>query len=92
MAQSQLKVTPINLRALPAQKSLIDKAASLSHKSRSEFMLEAACFAAENVLLDQRLFFVNEETYQAFVSLLESPVNKNFELKTLLKSSNPWEK
>jgi len=92
MAQPQLKVSPINLRALPSQKNLIDRAASLSHKSRSEFMLEAACKEAENVLLDQRLFFVNAETYQAFVSLLESPVNENLGLKSLLKCKNPWEK
>ena len=32
----------INLRALPEQRDLIDQAASLQGKSRSDFMLEAA--------------------------------------------------
>lgn len=33
----------INLRALPEQRDLIDHAANLLGKNRSDFMLEAAC-------------------------------------------------
>lgn len=91
MAQAHRKVSSINLRALPAQKNLIDMAASLAHKSRSDFMLEAACREAENLLLDQRLFLTEDATYQAFIALLESPVDENLGLKSLLKSSSPWE-
>lgn len=43
----------INLRALPQQRDLIDQAAELVGKSRSDFMLEAACDRAQSVLLDQ---------------------------------------
>lgn len=43
----------INLRALPEQRDLIDHAASLLGKSRSDFMLEAACDRAQSVVLDQ---------------------------------------
>ena len=92
MAQAHRKDSPINLRALPAQKNLIDMAASLAHKSRSDFMLEASCREAESVLLNQRLFFVDDQSYQSFVSLLESPVDENFGLKALIKSTSPWEK
>ncbi|MDX2346550.1 MAG: DUF1778 domain-containing protein [Legionella sp.] len=92
MAQAHRKDSAINLRALPAQKKLIDMAASLSHKSRSDFMLEVACREAENVLLDQRLFLMEDEAYQAFITLLEQPVDENLALKSLLKSSSPWEK
>ncbi|MBA3535979.1 MAG: DUF1778 domain-containing protein [Tatlockia sp.] len=86
------KQSPINLRALPAQKELIDRAASLLHKNRSDFMLDAACKEAENVLLSQRLFFANEEAYALFLSLLDSPIEENLALNTLLKSTSPWEK
>ena len=48
--------SPINLRALPTQRALIDRAATLLGKSRSDFMLEVACREATDVLLDQRLF------------------------------------
>ena len=43
----------INLRALPQQRDLIDQAAQLLGKNRSDFMLEAACDKAQAVLLDQ---------------------------------------
>ena len=92
MAQPQHRVTPINIRALPTQKSLIDKAALLANKSRSEFMLETACREAENLLLDRRLFLADDEAYAAFTTLLESPVEENLALKLLLDSKSPWEK
>jgi len=43
----------INLRALPEQRDLIDQAASLLGKNRSDFMLEVACERAQAILLDQ---------------------------------------
>ena len=43
----------INLRALPEQRDLIDHAANLLGKNRSDFMLEAACDRAQAVVLDQ---------------------------------------
>lgn len=92
MRQVQHKISPINLRALPSQRDLIDKAASISNKSRSDFMLEVACKEAENILLNQRLFFTDKETYEAFILLLESPIEENLGLKALLKSDSPWEK
>ena len=92
MAQPQHKVSPINIRALETQRELIDRAAALLQKSRSEFMLESACREAENVLLDQRLFMTDDKTYNAFLSLLDSPVEENLGLKLLLKSKTPWEK
>ena len=42
----------INLRALPEQLDLIDHAATLLGKNRSDFMLEAACDKARSVVLD----------------------------------------
>lgn len=42
----------INLRARPEERDLIDRAAKLLGKSRSHFMLEAACDKAQSVLLD----------------------------------------
>lgn len=90
MAQTEKREAPINIRALPAQRALIDKAAAALKKSRSDFMLEAACREAENVLLDQRLFFLNEEEYEAFEAALKAPVPEA--IKKLLASRAPWEK
>ena len=48
-----MRNTAINLRALPEQRDLIDQAAGLLGKTRSDFMLESACERAQTVLLDQ---------------------------------------
>ncbi len=92
MTKAQNREAPINIRARLAQRNLIDKAAAILNKNRSDFMLEAACSEAENVLLDRRLFLVNSEAYQTFETLLNAPVNDNPALRRLLNSKTPWEK
>jgi len=92
MSQAQQRNCPINIRALESQRKLIDKAAAYKNTSRTEFMLESACREAENVLLNQRLFFVDDDAYQSFLDLLALPVEENLELKALLKSNSPWGK
>ena len=76
--------------ALEEQRTLIDKAASRLNKTRSDFMLEAACHEAENVLLDQRLFLGDENTINAFHTLLDAPVADNDVLRQLLNQKSPW--
>ncbi len=89
MANIETRKAPINIRALDAQRNLIDKAAAAVNKSRSDFMLDAACREAENVLLDQRLFFLNDEELEAFENALKVPVSEA--IKTLLAIKAPWE-
>ena len=92
MAETQNRGAPINIRARLTQRNLIDKAAAMLNKNRSDFMLEAACREAENVLLDRRLFLVQGEVYETFEALLNAPVNDNPALRRLLNSKSPWEK
>ena len=92
MADTQNRAAPINIRARASQRNLIDKAAAMLNKNRSDFMLEAACREAENVLLDRRLFLVDDTAYQAFEALIEAPVKPNPALRRLLKDKAPWEK
>jgi len=80
----------INLRALPAQRDLIDQAAQLLGKNRSDFMLEAACDKAQSVLLDQVFFSLDTDKYRQFVELLDAPVQANPGLERLLAVKAPW--
>ena len=91
MAHSAPRTAPINLRARDSQRNLIDAAANLLGKNRSDFMLEAACREAENVLLDQRLFGLNEVQFNAFTQALEAPVKDNPALRELMARKAPWE-
>ena len=44
----------IQLRATPQQKALLRLAAEVSNKSMTGFIVESACHAAEQTLLDRR--------------------------------------
>ncbi len=89
---SKMRSAPINLRALPEQRLLIDRAARVLGKKRSEFILEASCLAAEDVLLDQRLFLLNDADFNDFEALLNEPVKDNPTLRKLMESKAPWDK
>ena len=91
MAQSATRTAPINLRALESQRSLIDRAATILGKNRSDFMLETACREAENILLDQQLFRLNEADFNAFMASLDAPVKDNPTLRNLMARKAPWE-
>lgn len=80
----------INLRALPEQRDLIDEAASLLGKNRSDFMLEVACERAQAILLDQVFFQLDNEKFQQFTSLLDAPVDANPGLERLMSVEAPW--
>jgi uncharacterized protein (DUF1778 family) len=81
----------INIRAKRRQRDLIDQAAELLGKTRSDFMLETACREAEDVLLDQRIFTLEPETFRKFQALLDAPPSENAKLRKLLATKAPWE-
>jgi uncharacterized protein (DUF1778 family) len=81
----------INLRARPEQRDLIDQAAELLGKSRSDFMLEAACRQAEDVLLDQIYFAVDAKSFAAFRTMLDKPPAPSDRLRRTLRARAPWE-
>ncbi len=84
--------TVINLRTPPAQRELIDRAARLQGKSRTDFMLEASREKAQQVLLDQTLFTVSARQYKAFVSMMDAPLAENAALMRLFAKRAPWDK
>ena len=55
---SQNRDVTINIRAKQTQRDLIDRAAEIEGKSRSEFMLETAYQKAQEVLLDRSFFCI----------------------------------
>ena len=85
------KTSPINMRVEPSQHALLTKAAAMLNKDRSGFILDVACREAENVLLDQRLFQLDDDAFAAFEAALDAPVPNNAKLKALLASTSPWE-
>ena len=82
----------INLRADRRKRALIDRAAAAVGKNRSEFMLDAACREATSVLLDQRLFLLDEKAFKRFNEALDKPPADNLRLRRLLATKAPWER
>lgn len=79
----------INLRALPEQRDLIDHAASLLGKNRSDFMLEAACERAQAVVLDQVFFCMDSDKFKQFTIMLDAPPSHNSGLERLMAVTAP---
>lgn len=80
----------INLRAKPEQRDLIDQAAALLGKNRSDFMLEAACERAQAVLLDQVHFRLDGRRFNEFVRQLDASPTGNEGLARLMAVKAPW--
>ncbi|WP_431637037.1 DUF1778 domain-containing protein [Dyella sp. KULCS107] len=83
--------TTFNLRATVAQRSLIDQAARMAGKSRTDFMLEAACQKAQQVLLEQTVVAPDAARFKRFRALLDAPVEQGAALRKLLCRRVPWE-
>ena len=82
----------INLRIEAHTRRLIDDAAAVLGKTRTEFMVESARKVAIDVLLDQRLFVLDPERYDAFVQALDNPPAPGPKLRSLLRRAPAWER
>ncbi len=82
----------INLRIETGTRQLIDDAAAILGKTRTEFMIESARRQAVDVLLDQRLFVLDPERYDAFMQALDNPPAPGPKLKSLLRRTPAWQK
>ena len=95
MAQLQQEVTrreTLNLRIKPELRGLIDRAAELSGKNRTEFVLTAARNAAEEALMDRTRFEVSPKAYAEFLRRLDTLPKPNRRLRRSLNTPAPWEK
>lgn len=82
---------PLNMRIKPATRNLIDRAAELLGKTRTDFMLEASERRAEEVLLDRSVFTVSSEIYAEYLARLEALAQTNERLKRTMSTKAPWD-
>jgi len=81
----------INLRIESHTRQLIDDAAAILGKTRTEFMIDSARSLAIDVLLDQRLFVLDSDRYDAFIHALDNPPAPGPKLRALLRRVPAWE-
>lgn len=90
-ATEKTKPVPINMRVDFKKRDLIDVAAAMSGSDRTSFILDAACKKAEEVILDQRLFVLADDDFDAFEKALQNnPVRSNKCLQKLLNRPSRW--
>jgi uncharacterized protein (DUF1778 family) len=82
----------INLRIEAHTRQLIDDAAAVLGKTRTEFLIDSARREAIDALLDQRLFSLEPDRYDAFMQALDNPPAPGPKLKSLLRRAPAWKK
>ncbi len=88
---TQPEAITINIRAKARQRDLIDQAAARLGRTRSDFMLDASCKAAEDVLLHQTYFGLSEGKFAEFQALLDAPPVVSSRLLRTLSAKAPWD-
>jgi uncharacterized protein (DUF1778 family) len=85
------KEHPISMRLPQADIALIDRAAILQGRSRTDFVRDAAVRAAEDALMENRLIRMSREGFAEFLAVLSEPPAAVAEVVELAKRPAPWE-
>ncbi|MBZ9881462.1 DUF1778 domain-containing protein [Mesorhizobium sp. CA10] len=90
-ATVERKEYPISMRLPEADVAMIDRAATLRGRSRTDFVRDAAVRAAEDVLMDNRLVRMSPEGFAEFMEVLSAPAAPVLDMVELAKRPAPWE-
>lgn len=82
---------PISMRLPEADIAMIDRAAGLRGRSRTDFVRDAAVRAAEDVLMDNRLIRMSAEGFDAFMAAMSGPATPVPEMVEVARRAAPWE-
>lgn len=85
-----LRRETLNIRIATEARSLIDRAAKARGQNRTDFILDAACRAAEDALLERALISVSAKPYADFVARLDEPAKPNEQLRRAMRAPLPW--
>ncbi len=85
------KEHPLSMRLPDADIALIDRAAGLRGRSRTDFVREAAVRAAEEVLMASALVRMTQEGFAEFMTILSAPAAPIAPMVEVLLRPAPWE-
>jgi uncharacterized protein (DUF1778 family) len=71
------EIVSINMRVDSKKRNLIDIAANMIGSDRTSFIMDAACKLAEDVILDQRIFILDNSKFDAFEQALKQALKKD---------------
>lgn len=82
----------VDLRMTPDAKRTLQRAASISHKTLTEFLVDAGLNAAFDALADRRVFQLDAKRWNEFQQALDTPPKDNPGLRKLLTRKPVWER
>ena len=88
---AERKEYPISMRLPEADVAIIDRAANLRGRSRTDLVLDAAVRAAEEVVMEQSLIRMSPEGFAEFMEALSAPAAAVPEMVELSRRPAPWE-
>jgi uncharacterized protein (DUF1778 family) len=88
---AERKEHPLSMRLPEADIAVIDRAARLRGRSRTDFIREAAVRAAEAAILEQVPLRMSRDGFEAFVEALAAPPTAVPEIVEVLTRKAPWE-
>lgn len=88
---AERKQHPLSMRLPEADIAIIDRAATLRGRSRTDFVREAAVRAAEDVLMETLPIRMSAAGFKAFVAALSGPATPVPEMVELFRRAAPWE-
>jgi uncharacterized protein (DUF1778 family) len=80
----------LDLRMTPAAKRTLQRAAAVTNKTVTEFLLDSSLKAAMDALADRRVFQLDDKRWDAFMSALAKPPKDNPGLRRLLAHKPAW--
>src|SRR5450631_601174 len=85
------KEHPLKMRLPEADIAIIDRAANLRGRSRTDYLREAAVRAADDILMETTPSRMSPSGFKAFMEVLSKPARPVPELIELLQRAAPWE-
>ncbi len=82
----------LNIRIKSEERNLIDRAARVRGKNRTDFILDAVRLAAEETLYNQKIILTSPEAYAKFLAQLDMQPSPNARLLKTMQTPAPWEK
>jgi uncharacterized protein (DUF1778 family) len=81
---TERRTEKLDVRVSPSAKAKLQAAASATHRSMSDFVMESALSRADETLAERRVFGLDAEKWAAFQAALEAPARPLPRLQALL--------
>ena len=91
MIVTMAKEERFQIRATAEQRALLERASAITGNSLSSFMLSASIREAEETILDQRIFTLDDEAFERQLAQFTQAPNAKARLEKLLSRKSSWE-